>query len=142
MNKYIGLGRLTREPDVRYTQGNEPIAVARYTLAIDRPVKKEGEQTADFISCVAFGKNAEFAEKYLKKGTKILIEGRIQTGSYTNNDGQRVYTTEVVVEHHEFAESKGSDGFSKINAPIERDTGFMNVPEGIDDDLPFAQPTR
>lgn len=145
MNKFIGLGRLTKDPDIRYTQGNEPMAIARYTLAVDRPVKREGEQTADFISCVAFGKNGEFAEKYLFKGTKILVEGRIQTGSYTNNDGIKVYTTDVVVEHQEFAESKKADGFSKIDAPIETEessSGFMNIPEGIEEELPFAKPTR
>ena len=106
MNKVILIGRLTRDVETRYSQGANPVAVARYTLAIDRRFKKEGEQEADFISCVAFGKAGEFAEKYFKKGTKIAITGRIQTGSYTNKDGQKVYTTDVVVEEQEFAESK------------------------------------
>lgn len=106
MNKVILLGRLTRDPDIRYTQGAEPMAIARYTLAVDRRMKREGEAAADFISCVTFGKTAEVAEKYLHKGTKIIIAGRLQTGSYTDRDGRKVYTTEVIVEDQEFAESK------------------------------------
>ena len=98
MNKVLLMGRLTRDPEVRYTQGDSSTAVARYSLAVDRRFKREGEQTADFINCVMFGRNAEFAEKYLRQGTKILIVGRIQTGSYTNRDGVKVYTTDVVVE--------------------------------------------
>ena len=135
------MGRLVRDPEVRYSQGNEPMAIARYTLAVDRRTKKEGEQNADFIGCVAFGKQGEFAEKYLHKGTKIAVTGRIQTGSYTNNDGVKVYTTDVVVEEHEFCESKQggfTEGASKINAPIHtEDDGFMSIPDGIDEELPF-----
>ena len=111
MNKVILMGRLTRDPDIRYSTGESATAVARYTLAVDRRFRREGDQTADFIGCVAFGRNAEFAEKYLHQGTKIVAVGRIQTGSYTNRDGQKVYTTDVVVEEQEFAESKSvSDG--------------------------------
>ena len=115
MNKVILMGRLTRDPDVRYSQGQTPTAIARYTLAVDRRFTKRDDPnapTADFISCVAFGKSGEFVEKYLKKGTKICVSGRIQTGSYVNKDGQKVYTTEVVVDDHEFAESKNSQGGS------------------------------
>ena len=108
MNKSILMGRLVADPEIRYSQGAEPTCIARYRLAVDRKYKKDGEQNADFINCVVFGKGAEFAEKYLHQGTKILAIGRIQTGSYTNNDGQKVYTTDVVVEEQEFAESKAS----------------------------------
>lgn len=108
MNNVVLMGRLTRDPDVRYSTGDNPLAIARYTLAVDRRFKRDGEATADFISCVAFGKQGEFVEKYLKQGTKIAVVGRIQTGSYTNQEGQKVYTTEVVVENHEFAESKAA----------------------------------
>ena len=139
MNKTILCGRLTADPDVRYSQTAEPMAVARYTLAVDRKFKKEGEQSADFINCVAFGKSAEFAEKYYRKGTKIIITGRIQTGSYTNKDGQKVYTTDVVVEEQEFAESKKDSSEKPQESSMN---GFMNVPEGIADELPFAPPTR
>ena len=137
MNKVILLGRLTRDPEVRYTQGQEPLAIARYTLAVDRRFKRaDDEQTADFISCVAFGKSGEFAEKYLKQGTKIAISGRIQTGSYTNKDGVKVYTTEVVVEEQEFAESKKDTGGVR---PMQEnpDEEFMKIHEGVEDDLPF-----
>ena len=139
MNKVILMGRLTRDPEVRYTQGDNAMAIARYSLAVDRRFKRDGEPDADFINCVAFGKAGEFAEKYLKKGTKITVVGRIQTGSYTNKDGQKVYTTDVVVEEQEFAESKNS-GSSDNNqsAPANKDMGFMNIPDGIDDsELPF-----
>lgn len=136
MNKCILCGRLTRDPDVRYTQGATPMAVARYTIAVDRKVKKDGEQTADFISCVAFGKAGEFAEKYLHKGTKLIVEGRIQTGSYTDKDGRKVYTTDVVVESTEFAESKGTE--SKPKPQNDIGDGFMAIPDGVDDEaLPF-----
>lgn len=141
MNKVILMGRLTRDPEVRYTQSDNASAVARFSLAVDRRFKKDGEQTADFISCVAFGKTGEFIEKYGHKGTKFVVEGRIQTGSYTNKDGQKVYTTDVVVEQVEFAESKASaDGnttnnTSNSNTPT--DTSFMNIPDGIDEELPF-----
>ena len=149
MNKVILMGRLTREPDVRYTQGGEgSMAVARYTLAVDRRrarTNDSNEQTADFISCVAFGRAGEFAEKYLHQGTKILVSGRIQTGSYTNKDGQRVYTTDVVVEEQEFAESKASSESSvsaytpsRSNPVAPAGDGFMNIPDGVEDEgLPF-----
>lgn len=137
MNKVILIGRLTRDPEVRYSAGDNSTAVARYTLAVERRIKNEN-QSADFINCVTFGKNAEFAEKYLRKGTKIAVAGRIQTGSYTNRDNQKVYTTDVVVEEHEFAESKaaGNTG-NKGNAGGQPDDGFMNIPDGIDEELPF-----
>lgn len=135
MNKVNLLGRLTRDPEIRYSQGNDQMAIARYTLAVDRRFKREGEQTADFISCVAFGKAAEFTEKYLKKGTKIAATGRIQTGSYTNRDGQKVYTTDVVIEEQEFAESKAAA--SGENEQPASPQGFMSIPDGIEDDLPF-----
>ena len=133
MNKVILMGRLTRDPDVRYSTGDNAITVARYTLAVERRHRtNDGEQTADFISCVAFGKSAEFVEKYLKQGIKIVISGRIQTGSYVNKDGNKVYTTEVVVEDHEFAESKSSK-----SEPVDKD-GFINVPDGVENEgLPF-----
>ena len=108
MNKVILMGRLTRDPDVKYTAGDNPMAIARYTLAVDRRFKRENEATADFISCIAFGRTAEFAEKYFRQGIRIVVSGRIQTGSYTNRDGAKVYTTDVVVEEQEFAESKNS----------------------------------
>ena len=138
MNKVILMGRLTRDPEVRYTQGDNAMAIARYSLAVDRRFKRDGEPDADFINCVAFGKAGEFAEKYLKKGTKIAVVGRIQTGSYTNKDGQKVYTTDVVVEEQEFAESKNS-GSSDNNqsAPANKNTDFMSIPDGIDEELPF-----
>ena len=138
MNKVILMGRLTRDPEVRYTQGDNAMAIARYSLAVDRRFKRDGEPDADFINCVAFGKSGEFAEKYLKKGTKIAVVGRIQTSSYTNKDGQKVYTTDVVVEEQEFAESKNS-GSSDNNqsAPANKNTDFMNIPDGIDEELPF-----
>ena len=136
MNKVILIGRLTRDPEVRYTQGDNPMAIARYTLAVDRKYKKEGEATADFISCVAMGKNGEFAEKYLKQGTKIAITGRIQTGSYTNKDGNKVYTTDVMVEEHEFCESKGNNTAQEKPATGSGD-GFMSIPDNIGDELPF-----
>ena len=147
MNKVILMGRLTRAPEVRYSSGDNQKAVARYTLAVDRRYKRqEDEQTADFINCVAFGKGAEFAEKYLRQGTKIVVEGRIQTGSYTNKDGQKVYTTDVIVESHEFAESKSSsqqDGSSAPSVPSRPDSssesndGFMDLSEYDQQELPF-----
>ena len=140
MNKVILMGRLTRDPEVRYSQGESSTAVARYTLAVDRRFRREGsDQTADFIGCVAFGRQAEFAEKYLHQGTKIAITGRIQTGSYTNKDGQRVYTTDVVVEEQEFAESKAaSEQSTAPEGQAVSDDGFMNIPDGIDEELPFS----
>ena len=137
MNKVNLLGRLTRDPGIRYSQGNDQMAIARYTLAVDRRFKREGEQTADFISCVAFGKAAEFTEKYLKKGTKIAVTGRIQTGSYTNRDGQKVYTTDVVIEEQEFAESKAAASGENEQPASCDPQGFMSIPDGIEDDLPF-----
>lgn len=141
MNKVILMGRLTRDPEVRYSGDSEPMAIARYSLAVDRRrrLDNNGDQTADFIQVVAFGKNGEFAEKYLHKGTKILLEGRIQTGSYTNKDGVKVYTTDVVAENQEFAESKNSNGGNAgmSGGASESGDGFMNIPDGIDDELPF-----
>ena len=143
MNKVILMGRLTRDPEVRYSQGDSSLAIARFTLAVDRRFKKDGEASADFISCVAFGKQAEFVERYLHQGTKIVAEGRIQTGSYTNKDGQKVYTTDIVVENCEFAESKnsagGDNGFTSRPEPANAvGDGFMNIPDGVEDEgLPF-----
>lgn len=138
MNKVILIGRICADPEVRYSQGENATAVARYRLAVDRRFKREGDPTADFISCIAFGKNGEFAEKYLRKGTKIAVTGRIQTGSYTNRDGQKVYTTDVVVEEHEFVESKSSqDNSQPAPQPSSVGDGFMNIPDDIDSDLPF-----
>ncbi len=150
MNKVILVGRLTRDPDVRYSQGETATAVARYTLAVDRRFARRDQQdaqTADFISIVAFGRSGEFAEKYLKKGTKVIVTGRIQTGSYTNKDGVKVYTTDVVAEDQEFAESKNasssnggsfdSDFSAEAPAPAAASDGFMNIPDGIDEELPF-----
>ena len=173
MNVVVLMGRLTRDPEVRYSAGENPLAIARYTLAVDRRFRREGEQTADFISCVAFGRQAEFAEKYFHQGIRITVSGRIQTGSYTNREGAKVYTTEVVVENQEFAESKAASDASRsayannnaqqyggapqyqsqpqysapagnpapaapaAPAPSAPDDGFMNIPEGIDEELPF-----
>ena len=145
MNKVILMGRLTRDPEVRYGGANNS-AVARFSLAVDRRFKRDGdEQTADFINCVAFGKTAEFLEKYARKGTKFVVEGRIQTGSYTNKEGQKVYTTDVVCENVEFAESKNSqgggnssfDGGAGFAPSSDAGDGFMNIPDGIDEELPF-----
>lgn len=143
MNKVILMGRLTRDPEVRYSAGENSMAIARYTLAVDRRFKRDGEATADFISCVAFGRAAEFAEKYFRQGIRIVVIGRIQTGSYTNKDGNKVYTTDVVVEEQEFAESKShteNGGNVQSSAPINPvdANGFMSVPEGIDEELPFS----
>ena len=158
MNKVILVGRLTRDPEVRYSSGEQAMAIARYTLAVDRRLRgntNSDQPTADFINIVAFGKDGEFAEKYLRKGMRILVEGRIQTGSYTNKDGQKVYTTDVVVERHEFVESKQSGGNAGAAAPQQQsqqytqsqqqsaaapvaEDGFMNIPDGLDEELPFA----
>ena len=140
MNKVILMGRLTRDPEVRYSQGENSTAIARYTLAVDRRFKRDGDQTADFINCIAFGKSAEFAEKYFHKGTKVVVTGRIQTGSYTNKDGQKVYTTDVVVEDQEFAESKATSQQNQQNnsTPATDSDGFMNIPDGIDEEMPFS----
>ena len=154
MNKVILLGRMARDPEVRFTQGNEPMAVCRFAVAVDRPYssrRTEGDATADFINCVSFGRTAEFAEKYFRQGLKIAVTGRIQTGSYTNREGQKVYTTEVVVEDQEFAESKASsDSYAASHPRTEAAPapsmpspsaasadGFMNIPDGIDEELPF-----
>lgn len=138
MNRVILMGRITRDPSITYTQGAEPTCIARYTLAVDRRGKKqEGQPDADFISCVAFKNNAEFAEKYLKQGTKIAVEGRIQTGSYTNKDGQKVYTTDVIIDSQEFAESKKETQETAPSAP-KSDDGWMNVPDGLEAELPFS----
>lgn len=141
MNKVILMGRLTRDPDVRYTQGEEPMAIARFTLAVDRRGRRDGEASADFPSCVCFRRTAEFIEKYAHQGTKLVVVGRIQTGSYTNRDGQKVYTTDVVVEEAEFAESKAAaDRNAQQTPPPSPDTGadgFMNIPDGIEEELPF-----
>ncbi len=153
MNKVILMGRLTRDPEVRYSAGENAMAIARYTLAVDRRFRRDGEATADFINCVVFGRGAEFAEKYLRQGIKIAVSGRIQTGSYTNREGAKVYTTEVVVDDQEFAESKSaSDSYqasrpqssapapapAPMPAPDTAGTdGFMNIPDGIDEELPF-----
>ena len=159
MNRVVLMGRLTRDPDVRYAQGDQSMAIARYTIAVDRRRGRSNQggdqQTADFISCVAFGKAGEFAEKYLHKGTKICVSGRIQTGSYTRQDGTKVYTTDVVVEDQEFAESKNASGSGNYGGgsgsydggyrPAERPApssaigdGFMNIPDGVEDEgLPF-----
>ena len=141
MNKVILMGRLTRDPNISYSSGERQTTVARYTLAVDRRRRSDGgEQTADFISCVAFDRAAEFAEKYLHQGTKIAVTGRIQTGSYTNRDGQKVYTTDVVIEEQEFAESKnsaGEGGYSQAAGrpePSAAGDGFMNIPDGVEDE--------
>lgn len=138
MNKVILMGRLTKDPDVRYSQGEKPIAIARYTLAVERKFKRDGEPNADFINCIAFGKNGEFAEKYLHKGMKILVEGRWQSGSYTNRDGQKIYTNDCVVESCEFAESKNANQSERPQPMPQTDSdGFMSIPDGIDSGLPF-----
>lgn len=134
MNKVILSGRLTRDVEARYSG---EMAIARYTLAVDRRFKKDNEPTADFINCVAFGKAGEFAEKYFRKGMKVAITGRIQTGSYTNKDGQKVYTTDVIIEEQEFAESKASSSEQAPPQPSVDSDGFMNIPDGIDEELPF-----
>ena len=151
MNRVILMGRLTRDPEVRYSQGERSMAIARYTLAVDRRGRRgqdNGEQTADFIPCVAFDRAAEFAEKYFRQGMRVLVSGRIQTGSYVNKDGQRVYTTEVILDDQEFADSKGAasdmSGYQH-SAPAGRPTpasaigdGFMNIPDGLEEELPFS----
>ena len=149
MNKVILMGRLTRDPEVRYSQGENPLAIARFTLAEDRRFKRDGEASADFINCVAFGRQAEHTERFYRQGLKVVVTGRIQTGSYTNKDGVKVYTTEVVVEEQEFAESKAvsdanAGGFRAAPTPApapapvsDAGDGFMNIPDGIDEELPF-----
>ena len=146
MNKVVLVGRLTRDPEVRYSQGDSATAVARYTLAVDRKFKRDNEPTADFIPCVVFGRSGEFAEKYFRQGMRVSISGRIQTGSYTNKEGVKVYTTEVIVEDQEFAESRAESDANRGSfhqatpspAPsVDAGDGFMNIPDGIDEELPF-----
>lgn len=154
MNKVILMGRLTRDPEVRYSQGANPMAVARFSVAVDRRFKREGEPDADFFNCTAFGKQAEFVERYLHKGTKIVLSGRIQNDNYTNKEGQMVYSVRVMVDEIEFAESKNAQGNSdggyngggfnggytggnSAPAPSGAGDGFMNIPDGIDEELPF-----
>lgn len=138
MNKVILIGRLTRDPETRVTSGEKVTTITRYSLAVDRKFKRDGDQSADFISCVVFGKSAEFAEKYFHKGIKIAVTGRIQTGSYTNKEGQKVYTTDVIVEEQEFAESKNASS-EQNNQPQGKSVGddFVKIPDGIDEELPF-----
>ena len=146
MNRVILMGRLTKDPNVRYTTGENQTAVARFTLAVDRRFAKRDDpnaQTADFIGCVAFGKTGEFVDKYLRQGTKVAIVGRIQTGQYDNSDGQRVYTTDVVAEEIEFAESKKDGGEAAATTPAtakpSADTSFVDIPNSIvEDEIPFA----
>ena len=141
MNKVIEIGRLVREPEIRYSQGASSTCIARYTLAVDRKFKQEGQPTADFINCIAFGKLGEFAEKYLHKGIKIAVTGRIQTGSYKNKDGNTVYTTDVIVEEQECCESKNANQQQNNDSPKPSPRvadGFMNIPDGIDEELPFS----
>lgn len=149
MNKVVLVGRLTRDPDIRYSQGEGASAVARYTLAIERKFKRDNEPTADFIPCVVFGRSAEFVEKYFRQGMRVSISGRIQTGNYTNKEGVKVYTTEVIVEDQEFAESRAEREATRESsqqaqaAPTSLSPngvagdGFVNIPDGIDEDLPF-----
>jgi len=142
MNKAILMGRLTRDPEIRYAQGDSSLAIAKFTLAVDRRFKKAGEQEADFIGCTSFGKTAEIIEKYCRQGSKIAVVGRIQTGSYTNKENQKVYTTDVIVEEFEFAESKASAEANnqRSNTGVQNssnDENFMNIPEGVEDQIPF-----
>lgn len=152
MNNVVLMGRLTRDPEVRYSQGASAMAIARYTLAVDRRFRRDGEPTADFIPCVAFGRTGEFAEKYFRQGMRVCVSGRIQTGSYDRQDGTKVYTTEVIVDNQEFAESKSASDDYRQNqgnynnsrqsyqaaAPSgDPGDGFMNIPDGIDEELPF-----
>lgn len=143
MNKVVLMGRLTRDPEIRYSNGETAMAIARFTVAVDRRVKRDSENSADFISCIAFGKTGEVVEKYFRKGQRIALNGRIQTGSYTNNEGQKVYTTDVIAENIEFVESKNSssgyDGSSRPDPSQASADGFMNIPDGVNDEgLPFS----
>lgn len=138
MNRVMLMGRLTKDPDIRYSQGEKSTAIARFTLAVDRKFKQDGQPTADFINCLAFGKRAEFMEKYCRKGTKLVVEGSWQTGNYTNKDGNKVYTNDCLVESCEFAESKSSEqNNNSSNQNNMGGDGFMNIPDGIDEELPF-----
>lgn len=133
MNKIVLLGRLTRDPEVRYSQGENSMAIARFSLAVNRRYKREGEPDADFFNCTAFGKQAEFVEKYLKQGIKILVAGRLENNNYTNKEGQKVYSVQVMVEEIEFAESKSNSA----TEPEQSSNGFMNIPDGLQEELPF-----
>ena len=135
MNKVVLMGRLTKDPEVKYTQSQNPTAIARFSMAVDRRVKKDGEPTADFINCVAFGKTGEFIEKYFSKGMKMAVTGHIQTGSYDDKDGKKVYTTDVIVDNCEFVEKKDAQGEPKQES-------FVDIPQGIEDELPFSHPQR
>lgn len=137
MNKVILMGRLARDPEIRYTQGENSMAVARFTLAVDRRFKRDNQPTADFISCICFRKTAEFVEKYCKKGTKLVVEGSWQTGSYTNKDGNKVYTNDCLVDNCEFAESKATAEQNQKNDNKSGNDDFMNIPDGVEDGLPF-----
>jgi single-strand DNA-binding protein len=136
MNDCKFSGRPTRDPEIRYTEGAQPMAVARYTLAVDRKYKKEGGQQADFLSIVAFGKTAEFVEKYIKKGIKVIVECHAQSGSYTDKNGNKVYYTEFVADAHEFCESKRNNNDNAGGQQVDSD-GFMNIPDGVAEELPF-----
>ena len=146
MNKVIFMGRLTRDPEVRYSQGENPTAIARFSIAVDRKFKREGEPDADFFNCTCFGRQGEFCEKYLRKGTKVVIVGRIQNDNYTNKDGQQVYSVRIMVDEIEFAESKaassgngtaGNGGNGQAGSAAGAGDGFMQIPDGIDEELPF-----
>lgn len=138
MNKIILMGRLTREPEVRYSSGEKSVAISKFSLAVDRRFKREGEAEADFFNCTAFGKQAEFVEKYLKQGTKILLTGRVQNDNYMNKEGQKVYSVSIMAEEIEFAESKGtSDSQQQNTQPKFNTDGFTNIPDGLQEELPF-----
>lgn len=137
MNKVILMGRLARDPEIRYTQGENSMVVARFTLAVDRRFKRDNQPTADFISCICFRKTAEFVEKYCKKGTKLVVEGSWQTGNYTNKDGDKVYTNDCLVDNCEFAESKATAEQNQKNDNKSGNDDFMNIPDGVEDGLPF-----
>lgn len=137
MNKFITIGRLPRDPEIRYSQGANQTAIARFSLAVNRRFKREGEPDADFFNYTAFGKQAEFVEKYLKKGTKVVITGRVQNDNYTNKEGQKVYSVQVIVEEIEFAESKNAAGNTVSSPSGAVEDGFMSIPEGAEEELPF-----
>jgi single-strand DNA-binding protein len=137
MNKVVFMGRLTKDPEVRYTQGENSIAIASFSLAVNRKFKKEGEPEADFFNCTAFGRLGEFVEKYLKQGAKILLAGRVQNNNYTNKEGQKVYGVQIIADEIEFAESKKQDA-AEDNAPLVTKDGFFNIPQGMEEEMPFA----
>lgn len=138
MNKIILLSRLTKDPEVRYTQGDNSMAIASFSVAVNRKFKRENEPEADFFNCTAFGRQAQFVEKYLKKGTKILLSGRVQNDNYTNKEGQKVYSVSIIVEEIEFAESKGNSDTQQHTQPQFNADGFMNIPTGLEEELPFS----